>query len=48
MGRVCSRQPPLDKSSRSLEFRHFMRRFWNQIFTWGDRGEESKEKQRLA
>lgn len=34
VGSVCSRQPPDDSSSRSLEFLHFIRRFWNQIFTW--------------
>lgn len=34
VGRVCSRVPPEESSSRSLEFRHFMRRFWNHIFTW--------------
>lgn len=32
-GNVCSREPPVASSSRSLLFRHFMRRFWNQIFT---------------
>lgn len=26
--------PPLARSSRSFELRHFIRRFWNQIFTW--------------
>lgn len=35
VGRVCSRQPPEDSSSLSLEFLHFIRRFWNQIFTCG-------------
>lgn len=34
VGRVCWRQPPVDSSSRSLEFLHFILRFWNQIFTW--------------
>lgn len=33
VGSVCSRQPPDDRSSRSFEFLHFIRRFWNQIFT---------------
>lgn len=33
-GSVWSRLPPLANSSRSFEFRHFIRRFWNQIFTW--------------
>ena len=33
LGRVSSRDPPEDSSSRSLLLRHFMRRFWNQIFT---------------
>jgi len=33
VGSVCSRQPPDDSSSRSLEFLHFILRFWNQIFT---------------
>lgn len=32
-GNVCSREPPVASSSRSLLFRHFIRRFWNQIFT---------------
>lgn len=46
VGSVCSRQPPDDSSSRSLEFLHFIRRFWNQIFTWtaggGGRGDRWK------
>jgi len=33
VGRVCSRQPPEDSSSLSLEFLHFILRFWNQILT---------------
>lgn len=33
VGSVCSLQPPDDSSSRSLEFLHFILRFWNQIFT---------------
>lgn len=32
-GNVWSREPPLARSSRSLELRHFIRRFWNQILT---------------
>lgn len=34
VGNVCSRQPvPAASSSRSLVLRHFIRRFWNHIFT---------------
>lgn len=34
VGKVCSRHPvPAASSSRSLVFRHFIRRFWNHIFT---------------
>lgn len=33
LGSVCSREPPAASSSRSFELRHFIRRFWNQIFT---------------
>lgn len=33
VGSVCSLVPPVESSSRSFEFRHFIRRFWNQIFT---------------
>lgn len=53
VGSVCSRQPPDDSSSRSLEFLHFIRRFWNQIFTWtaggggrGDRWKTGQEAER--
>lgn len=36
VGSVCSLHPPDERSSRSLEFRHFILRFWNHIFTcWG-------------
>lgn len=35
-GKVDSLVPPVERSSRSLEFRHFMRRFWNQILTCGE------------
>jgi len=34
VGSVCDLDPPLASNSRSLELRHFMRRFWNHIFTW--------------
>lgn len=34
VGRVWLREPPLANSSRSFEFLHFIRRFWNQIFTY--------------
>lgn len=37
VGNVCSLQPPDDRSSLSLELRHFILRFWNQIFTWQQR-----------
>lgn len=37
VGKVCSLQPPDDRSSLSLELRHFILRFWNQIFTWQQR-----------
>ena len=33
LGNVTSRLAPDDNSSRSLLLRHFIRRFWNQIFT---------------
>lgn len=33
-GNVCSREPPVASNSLSLLFLHFIRRFWNQIFTW--------------
>lgn len=34
VGKVCSRHPvPAARSSRSLVLRHFIRRFWNHIFT---------------
>lgn len=36
VGNVCSLHPPDESSSRSLELRHFILRFWNQIFTWGE------------
>lgn len=34
VGRVCWRHPPVDSSSLSFEFLHFILRFWNQIFTF--------------
>ena len=34
LGSVSSRLPPEERSSRSFELRHFIRRFWNQIFTY--------------
>lgn len=37
VGNVCSLQPPDDRSSLSLELRHFILRFWNQILTWWER-----------
>jgi len=33
VGKVCSREPPAERSSLSLELRHFIRLFWNQILT---------------
>lgn len=33
VGKVCSLEPPADRSSRSFELRHFILLFWNQIFT---------------
>ncbi|TNN58916.1 hypothetical protein EYF80_030829 [Liparis tanakae] len=44
VGSVCSRQPPDDSSSRSLEFLHFILRFWNQIFTCRRREERRRKK----
>ena len=46
VGSVCSRQPPDDSSSRSLEFLHFIRRFWNQIFTCGQEKKRSVSEKR--
>lgn len=46
VGSVCSRQPPDDSSSRSLEFLHFIRRFWNQIFTCGQENKRSVSEKR--
>ncbi|KAK4011739.1 hypothetical protein OUZ56_020854 [Daphnia magna] len=34
VGNVCDLDPPLANNSRSFELRHFMRRFWNHIFTY--------------
>lgn len=42
VGRVWDLEPPLASNSRSFELRHFILRFWNQIFTYQKINKQTK------